>query len=446
MNILTFTTLWPNREQPNFGVFVKHRVAAMAKLDGVNVRVVAPVPYFPNINWGFHRRDAENIEVAQSVSGKLRVCSANLCASAVEKTFKKLISESTRSRWQQLARVPEGERIADLQTFHPRYLVTPKVGMSFYGNWMARGAWEIVQRLHTEKPFDLVDAHYAYPDGYAATVIGERLNVPVFITARGTDINLFSQMPLIRPKIAKALNRAAGVIAVSEALKQRMVELGIPAEKIAVIRNGIDREVFQPGDRNEARLRLNLDFEDRILLAVAALVPVKGIDRLIAAMALLKAAEPGNRLKLLVIGEGSERRALESKIANLNLQDCVRLMGARPQNELADWYSAADLFCLASHREGCPNVVVEALACGLPVIAANVGGVAELLSSQTCGRLISVPNAENFAAGIQTALEAVWNREEIAASSGAKSWDEVASEVGQFFTEFGGFAKDQNND
>lgn len=446
MNILTFTTLWPNAEQPNFGVFVRNRVAALAKLDGMRVRVVAPVPYFPSSNWGFHRRDAENTEVAQSVKRKLRVSSANLCASAVEKTFKTLISESTRSRWQQLTRVPEREWIAGLQTFHPRYLVTPKIGMSFYGSWMARGAWETIQRLHAEKPFDLVDAHYVYPDGSAAMLIGQRLNIPVFITARGTDINLFSRMPMIRPKIVNALNRGAGVIAVSEALKQRMVELGIPAEKIAVIRNGIDRKVFYPRDRDDARLRLGLDPEDRILLAVAALAPVKGIDRLIAAMALLKAAEPGRRLRLLVIGEGTERRALESQISNLNLQDCVRLLGAKHQNELADWYSAADLFCLASRREGCPNVVVESLACGLPVVAANVGGVAELLSSQTCGQLISVPNAENFAAGIQTALEAVWNREEIAASSGAKSWDEVASEVGQFFTELGGVAKDQNND
>lgn len=441
MNILTFTTLWPNREQPNFGIFVKNRVAALAKLDGVNVRVVAPVPYFPNTSWGFHRRDAENTEVAQSGRGKLRVFSANLCASAVETTFKKLISESTRNRWQQLARVPEWEQIADLSAFYPRYLVTPKIWMSFYGGWMASGAWKTVQRLHAEKPFDLIDAHYAYPDGYAATVIGERLNIPVFITARGTDINLFSRMPLIRPKIVQALNRAAGVIAVSEALKTRMVELGISPEKIAVIRNGIDREVFYPRDRDDARRRLGLDPEDRILLCVAALVPVKGIDRLIAAMALLKAAEPESRLKLLVIGEGSERRALESQIATLNLQDCIRLLGAKPQNELADWYSAADLFCLASHREGHPNVVVEALACGLPVVAANVGGVAELVSSQMYGRLISQPNAENFAAEIQTALRTVWNREEIAATSAAKSWSEVASEVWQFFTTRAGFAK-----
>ena len=446
MNVLTFTTLWPNAEQPNFGVFVKHRVAALAKLDGVNVRVVAPVPYFPNTNWEVYRRGVENTELAQSVRAKLRASCANLCASAVEKTLNKLILESTRNRWQQLARVPEWEQIADLPTLHPRYLVTPKIGMSFYGDWMARGAWKVVQQLHAETPFDLIDAHYVYPDGYAATLIGKRLNIPVFVTARGTDINLFSQMPLIRPKIVSTLNRADGVIAVSEALKQRMVELGIVAEKIAVIRNGIDHSIFHPRDRNEARRRLNLDPEDCVLLTVAALVPLKGIDQLIEAVALLQKREPNRRWKLLVIGEGPERRALESQISNLKLQNQVQLVGAKPQDELADWYSAADLFCLASDREGCPNVILEALACGVPVVASNVGGVAELVRSQVCGQLISQPSAENFAAGIQTALTSVWNREEIADASAARSWDKVASEVRQFFTALGNFARNEKSD
>ncbi|HQR33978.1 MAG TPA: glycosyltransferase family 4 protein [Blastocatellia bacterium] len=404
MNILTFTTLWPNAEQPSFAIFVKHRVAAIAKLDGMNVRVVAPVPYFPDI------------------SG--------------------VLPRAVLARWQQMARMPEQEEIGGLQTFHPRYLVTPKIGMRFYGDWMARGAWETVQRLHAEQPIDLIDAHYVYPDGYAATLIGERLNVPVVITARGTDINLFSQMRLIRPKIVAALNRAAGIIAVSEALKQRMIELGISAEKIAVIRNGVDRDVFYPRDRRDIRQRLKQNPEDRILLSVGALVSLKGFDRLIEAMALLNGAGQGSRLKLFIIGEGPERRALEAQISNLNLTDCVHLIGAKPQCDLADWYSAADLFCLASHREGCPNVVVEALACGVPVVAADVGGVAELIGSRNCGWLVSSPTAETFAAEIQAALASVWNREQIATASATRSWDEVATDVRDYFTASGKFAKD----
>ncbi len=432
MNILTFTTLWPNAEQPNFGVFVKHRVAAMARLAGVNVRVVAPVPYFPSSTKSFHRRGAENAEGAQREKSKLCATSANLCASAVEKTFKLLTSDSIRNRWQQFARIPEHEVIDGLPTQHPRYLVTPKIGMSFYGNWMARGAFETVERLHRKQPFDLIDAHYVYPDGYAATLIGKRLNIPVFITARGSDINLFSRMPLIRQKIVKALNRAAGIIAVSEALKTRIVELGIAAEKIAVIRNGVDQEVFFPRDRSEARRRLKLEAEDKILLSVGALVPVKGFDRLIDAMALLKREEQGSLLKLFVIGEGSERRALESRISNLKLEARVRLLGAKPQAELADWYSAADLFCLASHREGCPNVVIEAMACGLPIVATNVGGVAELVAAET-GRVFEAYSAKKIAEEVEKALAVDWNRNLIAHFSRNRSWKVAADEVHDFF-------------
>lgn len=397
MNILTFTTLWPNAEQPNFGIFVKHRIAALARLDGVNVRIVAPVPYFPKAS--------------------------------------RLLPRAVLTRWQQMGRVAEQEMIDELPIYHPRYLVTPKLGMSFYGGWMARGAFATIKRLHAERPIDLIDAHYVYPDGYAAVLLGERLNLPVFITARGTDINWFSRMPLIRPKIVKALRQATGIIAVSEALKSRMVELGIPAEKIVVIRNGVDRDLFFPRDCNEARQRLGLDPEDRVLLSVGALVPVKGFDRLIETIALLNRS--GNRWKLFIIGEGTERRALETQISKLKLENCVKLLGAKSQAELADWYSAADLFGLASHREGCPNVILEALACGLPVVAVDVGGVAELIPSELCGRAISPPTAENFAAEIREAFQPVWKREEIARLAAIRKWEHAALETENYFTTCG---------
>ncbi|MBS1788375.1 MAG: glycosyltransferase family 4 protein [Acidobacteria bacterium] len=395
MNILTFTTLWPNAELPNFGIFVKHRVGALASLDGMNVRVVAPVPYFPKTG--------------------------------------RWLSHVLPEKWAQIARLPERELIGGLQTVHPRYLLTPKLGMNFYGGWMASGTWETVKRLHAERPIDLIDAHYVYPDGHAATIIGQRLNVPVFITARGTDINLFSRMPLIRPEIINALNRAAGIIAVSESLKTRMVELGIRGEKIAVVRNGIDRRMFSPRDRNESRRRLGLDPDDRILLTVAALVPVKGIDRLIDAMVVLTKGEEHKRyLKLFVIGEGPQRRALESQISNLNLRTCVRLVGAKPQSELADWYSAADLFCLASHHEGCPNVVIESLACGLPVLAIDVGGIRELLTRNT-GKVIQFGRVKNFTEEVERALAAEWERGLITNSTAVRSWQVVATEVAGLF-------------
>jgi len=406
MNILTFTSLWPNVERPNFGVFVKHRAAAMARLDGVDIRVVAPVPYFPK-----------------------------LIASALPHAVLKPLPP----HWPRLARVPAFEEIEGLPTFHPRYLVTPKVGMRFYGGWMACGAWGLVRRLHAEKPFDWIDAHYVYPDGAAAVELGRRLDVPVVVTARGTDISLFSRLPAICAEIVNTLNRAAGVIAVSRGLKQQMIALGIVGQKIAVIPNGIDRELFYPRDRQAARRKLGLNAEDQIILTVGALIPRKGIDRLIAAMALLarRAREEGRKPpKLFALGEGDQRQALESQISNLKLQDDVFLPGARPHAELADWYAAADLFCLASHREGCPNVVIEAMACGLPVVAAGMDGIRELVNPR-CGSVVGTPSAEQFAAAIGAALRCDWDRRMIANAGAARDWQQVAREVIGYVSERG---------
>jgi glycosyltransferase involved in cell wall biosynthesis len=400
MNILVFTSLWPNAEQPNLGVFVKHRVAAVSRLEGVNARVVAPVPYFP----------------------------------------KKIpLRNFWPERWRRAASVPDREMIDGIETFHPRHLLTPKIGMSLYGRWMAGGAEALMTGLRAGQPFglpiDLIDAHYVYPDGYAAVLMAERLNIPVVITARGTDVNLFSRMPLIRPLIRKALALADGVIAVSEALKRRMVELGVEADKIAVIRNGVDREVFYPRDRTEMRLRLGLDSASRVIVTAGALVTVKGVDRLIDAMALVRNSPRGVNAKLYVIGEGPRRAALEARIKGNDLADRVFLVGQRPQSELAEWLSAADLFCLASRREGCPNVVIEAMACGLPVVAPDVGGVSELISKPEYGITLQSPTAGKFAEAITTALEANWNRTEIAVAGCARSWSDVANEIMVYYRE-----------
>jgi glycosyltransferase involved in cell wall biosynthesis len=383
MNILVFTSLWPNSELPNLGVFVKNRIAALAQLDGIDVRVAAPVPYFPE-----------------------------LFQSAV-----------IPARWRRMARIPEREVIDRIETLHPRYLVTPKVGMTFYSRWMARGVESLLRRLHAERPISLIDAHYVYPDGHAAVLLAERLNVPVVVTARGTDINLFSRMPLIRPMIKYALKHARGVIAVSSALKQRMVELGIDPEKVAVIRNGIDRSIFYQRDKAEARRRLGLGSDSRIIVTVGALVPLKGIDRLIDAMKLLE------NEKLYVIGDGPERAKYEKLIAERRLSDRVYLIGSRPHQELAEWYSAADLFCLASSREGCPNVVIESMACGTPVVAADVGGIRELVDGPVCGRVISNVTAASLASEISVSLEAKWDREEIAKRIGERTWSVTAKEI-----------------
>ena len=390
MNVLTFTTLWPNAEKPGLGVFVKHRAMALAQRPTVaNLRVVAPVPFFP----------------------------------------KRLAFGFVPARWRQMAHIAERENVGGLATWHPRFFNPPRVGMRWYGYWMASGAEPVVRQLHAQERFDLIDAHYVYPDGAAAVRLGEALGAPVCVTARGTDINLFSQLPHIRRLIQRTLQRAQGIIAVSAALKQRMVELGLEADKITVIRNGIDRQTFHWRDQAAARQRRGLNGADRILVTVGALVPLKGLDRLIGAMQ--SVAHTESRARLFIIGEGPERAALVAQISAAGLEQHVFLTGTKPQQELPDWYAAADVFCLASEREGCPNVIIEAMACGAPVVASAVGGIGELVADERFGLLVpeAEANASGFAMRVTAALARPWEREMIAAHASARGWTEVAEEV-----------------
>lgn len=387
MNILVYTTLWPNGEQPHFGIFVRNRILALARRPGVSIRVMAPVPYFP---------------------GRVR-------------------GRMIPDKWQSLARVPNVEIDGGLVVHHPRYFNPPKIGMSLYDRWMAAGSLALVEKLNAEEPIDLIDAHYVYPDAAAAVRISRATGIPVFVTARGTDINLFSEMPLIRPRIRRTLEGATGLIAVSAALRDRMARLGIPRERIAVISNGVDDALFQPLDRDRARSGLGLSGEWKIVLAVASLVPLKRIDLLIRTFRLPEIADI-NDARLIVIGDGPERARLESLIRLNSLGDRVSLIGRRDQSELPQWYSAADLLCLTSSREGSPNVVREALACGLPVVAADVGGVGELLRGAPFCSLIRDIDEQSLARRISQALGAQPSRGDIAAFN-RRTWDQVAGEI-----------------
>lgn len=390
MRILVFTTLWPNREQPGFGIFVRNRVLALARAPGVSVRVVAPAPYFPA--W--------------------------------------LNGRAIPEKWVRLARVPEFEIADGLSVHHPRYFNPPKIGMNLYDRWMADAAFPLIERLNREEPIDLIDAHYVYPDGAAAVRIAEKTGIGVVVTARGTDINLFTEMPMIRRRIRRTLARADGLIAVSAALRDRMAGLGIPREKIAVISNGIDDELFRPIDRDAARSRLDLPREGAIVLAVASLVPLKRIDLLIRAFSMLDRDDA----RLIVIGEGHERQRLEALAGEVSAG--VSLIGHRDQRELPLWYSAADLLCLTSSREGSPNVLREALACGLPIVASDVGGVAEIIDGAPGCQVVADLNEPTLAREISQALDSPPPRDTIAAFN-RRSWSQVAGEILEYYERIG---------
>jgi len=382
MKILVFSSLYPNNVWPNHGVFIKERMTQFAKHEGCEIKVVSPVPYFPaiSINW----------------------------------------------RWK-FSQVGRREMRDGIEVYHPRYLLTPKAGMAFYGWMMFFSVLPVVKKIQRDFDFDLIDSHYVYPDGFAAVRLGRFFKKPVVVSARGTDINLFRTFPLIRKLLRYVLHEADGVVAVSHALKQAMVELGIPEEKISEIPNGVDVAKFYPVPKAEARYQLGLQ-SSKIVLSVANLTPNKGFDLLIRAFAILADEFNEREVQLVIVGVGPFRNEIKKMIASLKLDGRIHLVGAVPHDKLHVWYSAADVFCLASQREGWPNVILESLACGTPVVATPAGGIPEILPSETLGLLVE-RDERKIARAIFKALSKKWISEELVEYARNHSWERAASAV-----------------
>ena len=301
--------------------------------------------------------------------------------------------------------------------------------MPVHGMLMYWASLPLAQHLQRKEQFDCIDAHFVYPDGFAAVRLGRKLGLPAVVSARGSDINLYSSFRAIRPMLRWTLLHADGAIAVSDDLKNKIIALGIPESKIRVISNGVDAERFQPRDAKSARKQLGLPEEGSIAVSVGSLIESKGHHLLIAAIAELARSFP--QLRLYILGEGAYRPTLEQLVREKKMQDRIFLFGTRPNEELSLWFSVADLSCLMSSREGWPNVVSEALACGTPVLATRAGGIPEIISSPDLGMLVE-RNVQSIVVGLERALTKPWNRAEIARHSRSRSWDAVAAEVEAF--------------
>lgn len=393
MNILTLTTLFPSSTQPLNAVFVRTRMERFTRRHGHRWTVVAPVPWFPRL------------------------------------PFK------VSPAYDAFARTPAYEDPWGYPLYHPRYLVTPKVGMSRYGAWMAAGVRGLVRRLHARDPFDAIDGHYIYPDGTAAVELGKELGLPVVLSARGTDLNLYPSMPAIAPLIKANLDGCSHLVCVCNELKDVALGLGMPAARISVIGNGVDANRFSRGDRADSRRALGLPADATLVLSVGHMTERKGFHLLIEACARIRPARPG--LLLVIAGDGPQRGELERLAEASGLGDGVRFAGAVRNESLPAWYQAADLFALASSREGWPNVLCEAQACGLPAVATRVWGIPEIVKDPSLGVLVAERSAEGLMAGLEEALARPWDRAHIEAVGRARTWDAVADELVPVFASLG---------
>lgn len=344
MRILTFTNLYPSAAQPRHGIFIEHRVRRLVETGAAAVRVVAPVPWAPR---------------------------------AARRLF---------GHYASLADVSTAEVRHDVPVQHPRFFAVPKVTSWLNPLLMALGALPTVRRLQREEDFDVIDAHFVYPDGAAAVLLGAWLGKPVTVTARGTDINEFPQYLVPRTWIRWVLRRADALITVSAALRTAMLNLGANAQRVTVLRNGVDVKLFSPGDRQAVRAALNL--QGPTLLSVGHLLADKGHHLVIQALAQL------DGVHLLIVGDGPMRAELQALATRLGVAERIRWNGTLQQHELARYYAAADATVLASKLEGMPNVLLESIACGTPVIATNVGGNGEIVSSRDAGVLMSARSVD----------------------------------------------------
>jgi len=302
-------------------------------------------------------------------------------------------------RYGLLAGIPRDETRHGLHIDHPRYPALPKIGMSAAPLGLFAAVLPLLRRQIVDgRDFDLIDAHYFYPDGPAAVLLGRALGRPAVVTARGSDLNIIARRVIPRQWIRWAARHADGVVAVSSGLRQRLVELGIAAEQVQVLRNGVDLALFHPYDRAAARQAL--DFIRPTVLAVGNLVTLKRHNLMVEALAQLPEVE------LVIVGEGAERAAIENLARKHGVADRVRLPGRVPQDRLPEFYSAADLLVLVSTHEGWPNVLLESMACGTSVVVSDIAGITDIVASPDAGRILADITPNRLASAIHDVLSA----------------------------------------
>jgi len=375
VRVLAITQIFPNAAEPLSAPFNRLQLAALGRL--CDLEVLAALPWFPGA--------------------------------------------ALASRWTAAGRrvgVPREEVIDGLSVTHPRVLYVPRVGRSLSaGLYAASIARDVLARRGR---VDVVLGTWAYPDGCAAVLLAGLLRVPAVVKLHGSDINTVARLAGPRAQLRAVLPRAARVVAVSRALAEEAMALGVSPARVRVVLNGVDTDRFAPADRAAARAELGLLADRRILLYVGHLKESKGVLDLARAFAQLDRPD----VDLVVVGDGEARAAMVEAAGGA---PGMRLVGARPHEEVARWMAAADAVVLPSWNEGTPNVVIEALACGRRVVATDVGGIPDVVSSPLLGELVAARQPEALAAAMGRVIDKAYDPARVATAARRGSWDDSAA-------------------
>jgi teichuronic acid biosynthesis glycosyltransferase TuaC len=385
--LLSIATLYPNAHTPRFGIFVARQMEALAARGDWDVTVINPVgtpPFAP---------------------GRY----AAMAAAAVS-----------------------GEENG-VMVHRPRFTLIPAVGGPFNPRMIVRSVLPLARALHAAQPFDLVDAQFFYPDGPAACMVARELGLPLAIKARGADISLWGHKPYANRMMRAAAERAAGLLAVSEALVDDMVAVGLPRGKIAVHYTGLDHARFRPLDRAASRQRLadqlGIPLDGRLLATVGALIPRNGQAFAIEALEKL----PDTRLAL--VGAGPDETALRKQAADLRVADRVHFLGSLDHELLPLVLNAAEAMVLPSASEGLANAWVEALACGTPLVITAAGGAREVVKTPAAGRIVP-RDASAIATAVEELLRNPPDRAKVAQAVEPFSWEANAARLAELYSRY----------
>ena len=353
LNVLMLSTLFPDISRPNFGVFVERQARELASRAEATVTVVAPVGLPP---WPL----------------------------------------SLSARYAPLRALPRKERWRELTVYRPTFPIIPKFGGRTNVITMTRAILPLVRRLHAQTPFDVIDASFFFPDGPVAQRLSKALGIPYSVKARGADIHHWGTQRGTRKMVRQAGDQAAGLLAVSDAMRRSMARMGMDADKIRVHYTGVDLDTFELSDRAAAKEAL--DFSGPVMLCVGALIPRKGQELLVRALPALP------DVTLLLAGQGQYRRTLENLAQELGVERRVGFLGSVPHHKLPRIFAAADVMALPSASEGLANAWVESLACGTPIVISDVGGARELLDRPEAGQIVD-RDPQDIAAAIRAILD-----------------------------------------
>ena len=377
--LLVFSSLFPSAAQPQAGLFIRERMFRVGK--HIPIVVVAPQPWFP--------------------------------AQALIRWF--------RPHFRLMASTHE---VMDGVAVHrPRFLCIPGIFKWTDGLFMALSLFFVVRRVAREHRANIIDAHFGYPDGYAAVLLGRWLKLPVMLTLRGKESR--QSHSRVAAALKRAITGADQLIAVSEALRVLAIQQGASPARVQVIGNGVDLTRFIAVPRLDARRQLGLPDDAEVLISVGTLVEGKGFHRVIEVLPAMLASHP--TLHLAIVGgagpAGDMGAELKSMVSTLGIEDRVHFLGPIAHEQLKVALSAADVFVLATSYEGWANVFLEALACGLPVVTTDVGGNAQVINDRALGRLVPFGDSHRLREAIDEALRTPWDRASIRAYAESNSWD-----------------------